>query len=498
MKKLPKLSIRIRNVFLRVAVQLFLVIVVVAASIVFSNSVAIERIYTFAEIVNMESIRLKLDEVDPFSYEYFKQLALISDTNSYLREVFDEAQNVVYSNSAKFLYSGEFSGDIDQVYAAGEVVRTMEWLREDVTLDKFSYGENDTSYVRYMVQLKNGDALRIWLPSFQVQRNAEVAAILLTAFALISGIATAVLILFFSRNFSHPVAEMSEMAESMANLDFGKKCKHYRQTDVQNLGKNINILSESLSQTLDELQDKNEKLTEELEHSALIDESRKSFIANVSHEFKTPLASIMGYVTLMQDPELTQEDKKEYISKIFFNIDKLNDLTENILRLSKLDNQNYSSEVVSYRLDEQIRESIVLLEPKWSKKDISFDINMPELVYSGQRELLFQVWTNIISNAIKFSDNGGSIMIFIRQSRGYIEVVISDDGIGMDEETQSHIFDKFYQGDTSRRSQGNGLGLALCKKILDKCGGKIFVTSEPGNGSVFIVQLETEEIKEKG
>lgn len=283
---------------------------------------------------------------------------------------------------------------------------------------------------------------------------------------------------FILRKIFSPLKKLSDASKQIARGDYKVHIDY--NGDIEELRSSIDNFN---------------RMVGELDSVELI---RNDFVANVSHEFKTPLASIMGYVTLMQDPELTQEDKKEYISKIFFNIDKLNDLTENILRLSKLDNQNYSSEVVSYRLDEQIRESIVLLEPKWSKKDISFDINMPELVYSGQRELLFQVWTNIISNAIKFSDNGGSIMIFIRQSRGYIEVVISDDGIGMDEETQSHIFDKFYQGDTSRRSQGNGLGLALCKKILDKCGGKIFVTSEPGNGSVFIVQLETEEIKEKG
>lgn len=277
---------------------------------------------------------------------------------------------------------------------------------------------------------------------------------------------------FILRKIFGPLKKLSDASKQIAKGDYNVRIDY--SGDIEELRSSIDSFN---------------RMVGELSSVELI---RNDFVANVSHEFKTPLASIMGYVTLMQDPELTEADKREYISKIFFNIDKLNDLTENILRLSKLDNQNYPSETVSYRLDEQIREAIVLLEPKWSKKNIIFDINMPELVYSGQKELLFQVWTNIISNAIKFSDNNGSIMVFIRQSVGYVEVIISDDGIGMDEETQSHIFDKFYQGDTSRRSQGNGLGLALCKKILDRCNGKIFVTSEPQNGSVFIVQLEAE------
>lgn len=277
---------------------------------------------------------------------------------------------------------------------------------------------------------------------------------------------------FILRKIFSPLKKLSDASKQIAKGNYNVQIDY--NGDIEELQSSINNFN---------------RMVKELSSVELI---RNDFVANVSHEFKTPLASIMGYVTLMQDPELTESDKKEYISKIFFNIDKLNDLTENILRLSKLDNQNYPTEVVTYRLDEQIREAIVLLEPKWSKKNINFDINMPEINYSGQKELLFQVWTNIISNAIKFSDHNGSIMVFIRQSKGYTEVVVCDDGIGMDEETQSHIFDKFYQGDTSRRSQGNGLGLALCKKILDRCGGKIFVTSEPGNGSVFIVQLETE------
>lgn len=216
---------------------------------------------------------------------------------------------------------------------------------------------------------------------------------------------------------------------------------------------------------------------------------RNDFIADVSHEFKTPLSSVTGYVTLLQDPELTEEERKEYIQKVFFNIDKLNDLTNNILRISKIENQTYLDPPVSFRLDEQIREAIVILEAKWSRKNIELDIDLPEAEYFGQKSLLFQVWVNLISNAIKFSNDGGCVSIHLKKDGSSYKVFISDDGIGMTQETMKHIFEKFYQGDTSRQAQGNGLGLALCKEILNRCGGKIFVTSKPGKGSVFMVQL---------
>lgn len=216
---------------------------------------------------------------------------------------------------------------------------------------------------------------------------------------------------------------------------------------------------------------------------------RNDFTANVSHEFRTPLSSITGYVTLLQDPELTEEERKEYIQKIFFNIEKLGDLTENILRLSKLEHQAYLEPPVTYRLDEQIREAIVLLEPKWGRKGIGFDLDLPEITYTGQQALLFQVWMNLLSNAIKFSQQEGTVTVRLKEQEDSFEVLFSDDGIGMSKETMTHIFDKFYQGDTSHRSQGNGLGLALCKEIIDRCDGKIYVTSQPGHGSVFMVRL---------
>lgn len=216
---------------------------------------------------------------------------------------------------------------------------------------------------------------------------------------------------------------------------------------------------------------------------------RQDFIANVSHEFKTPLSSISGYVTLLQDPELTEEERNEYVQMAFFNIEKLNDLTGNILELSKLENQNTIEEPVVYRLDEQLREAIVLLEPKWNPKQIQLELELPKINYSGQKALLFQVWTNLIGNAIKFTPTGGTVSIHLQKTSDKIRIQISDTGIGMSKETLSHIFEKFYQGDTSRKSQGNGLGLALSKKIVELSGGTIAVASIEHQGSCFTVTL---------
>ena len=274
---------------------------------------------------------------------------------------------------------------------------------------------------------------------------------------------------FLSKRVFAPLEEFNKASKQVASGDFSVQLGY--QGDI-----------EELRVTMDNFN----RMVKELNSVEIM---RNDFIADVSHEFKTPLAAITGYATFLQDPELSQEEKQEYIRKIFFNIDKLNDLTENILRLSKLEHQQFMEDPVSFRLDEQIREAIVLLEPKWGRKQIEFELELPEVVFRGYPSLLFQVWTNLIGNAIKYTDQDGKIAVYLKETDHHVKVIVSDDGIGMDENTLNHIFDKFYQGDTSRKSQGNGLGLPLCQEIVQKCGGKIHVESTPGVGSVFLVNL---------
>ncbi len=271
-----------------------------------------------------------------------------------------------------------------------------------------------------------------------------------------------------SRVFA-PLEELSEASKQVAKGDFNIQVTY--QGRLEELGSTIDNFN---------------RMVKELNSVEIM---RNDFIANVSHEFKTPLAAITGYATFLQDSELSQKEKDEYIRKIFFNVDKLNELTENILQLSKLEHQQFLNEPVCYRLDEQLREAIVLLEPKWGRKKTVFDLDLPEVEYIGQKSLLFHVWMNVIGNAIKYTEENGTIEVCLKETEEYCEIIIKDNGIGMTEETMKHIFEKFYQADTSRKAQGNGLGLALCREIINKCGGKIIVESELGVGSVFIIQL---------
>lgn len=222
---------------------------------------------------------------------------------------------------------------------------------------------------------------------------------------------------------------------------------------------------------------------------AHIETLRSDFVVNVSHEFKTPIAAIEGYATLLQNPALSYERREHYVEKILDNSRRLSTLSSNILMLSKLENRQTVPQHSEFRLDEQIRKAILRLENRWTEKRLEFDIDLPSQMYYGCEQLLEQVWSNILDNAVKHAPYGSMIRVSLKQKENALVVCIADHGDGMSEEVRKHIFEKFYQGDSSRQTEGNGLGLALVKRILDLCEGTIRVESAPGEGAAFFVTL---------
>ena len=226
------------------------------------------------------------------------------------------------------------------------------------------------------------------------------------------------------------------------------------------------------------------KMTEQLKETELLS---SDFISNVSHEFKTPLMTIEGYVTLLDDDTLDREERKKYIRIISEATHKLSNLTSNILKISKLDNSEIDLNVKEYNLSEQIREIIIMLEGSWEKKNIEFNLTLPDCMIVNDEELLEQVWSNVIGNAVKFSNNDSKIDIYLSSTIDKVVVTVRDYGIGMSEETLKRLFDKFYQGDISHSSEGNGLGMTLVNKICELCHGTIDVSSKLDEGSTITI-----------
>ena len=294
----------------------------------------------------------------------------------------------------------------------------------------------------------------------------RIPILLLSLASLLLG---TVIALYVGRLIVRPVQNISEAFDELSSGNFDVKVpENERLREIREMAQHFNAMTHDLSH---------------------IETLRSDFVANVSHEFKTPIAAIEGYATLLQNPGLSPEKHDRYVEKILENSRRLSNLSGNVLMLSKLENQEIVSGKSEFRLDEQLRRCVLLLEGKWAEKNIEFDMELPKLSYYGSEPLLSQVWINLLDNAIKHSPDGGVIQIGIRQTDGLITVTLSDRGDGMSEEVQKHIFEKFYQGDPSHKAEGSGLGLALVKRIIELCRGTVSVESSPGNGAAFFVSL---------
>ncbi len=267
-----------------------------------------------------------------------------------------------------------------------------------------------------------------------------------------------------------PVKIITDTAEKIMNGDFCARVEPMGGAGMEGfnqIGEAINSIAEELSG---------------------VETLRTDFVANVSHEMKTPLAVMQNYGTLLQAPDLTEDKRIEYAKAITDSSRRLADMMTNILKLNRLENQQIYPNPKTFDLGEQLCECLLVYESVWERKNIEIETDIAEGVcVSADAELLSLVWNNLFSNAFKFTEDGGKVTLSLSESGEYASVKISDTGCGISAEVGAHIFEKFYQGDTSHATQGNGLGLALVKRVIDIMQGEIRVESAVGKGTSFTV-----------
>lgn len=296
---------------------------------------------------------------------------------------------------------------------------------------------------------------RFWLP-----------VILILTSVVVGTAVTAIL----SKQFFDPIRKLNCAMEKIADGDFSVRLEDQATSkELMEVYTGFNMMAHELG-TMEMLQ--------------------SDFVSNVSHEFKTPINAIEGYSMLLQGSENLSEEQNQYVEKILFNTQRLSSLVSSILLLSKLENQQIQTNQTTYRLDEQIRQSIVLKEPEWEKKEIEFDVDMDAIEYTGNEPMMRHVWDNLIGNAIKFDPQYGLIRIQLTEEEDAIRFSIEDSGPGLGEEALKHIYDKFYQGDSSHKEEGNGLGLSLVKRILSLENGTIQAENLSAGGCRFTVVLK--------
>ena len=270
-----------------------------------------------------------------------------------------------------------------------------------------------------------------------------------------------------------PVKRITEAAEKIMKGDFSVRVKHMHGSGMEGfdqIGESINAMAEELSS---------------------VETLRTDFIANVSHEMKTPLAVMQNYGTLLQTPDLPEEKRLEYAKAITDASRRLADMMTNILKLNRLENQQIYPSPTTFDLGEQLCESLLQYESTWERKNIEIETDIAEnVLVSADAELLSLVWNNLLSNAFKFTGDGGRVSLALTADEAYVTVRVADTGCGMSAEVGAHIFEKFYQGDTSHATEGNGLGLALVKRVVDIMQGEIGVESAVGVGTTFTVKIK--------
>ena len=273
---------------------------------------------------------------------------------------------------------------------------------------------------------------------------------------------------------SKPIVQITEAAERVAKGDFSAKVPLRRQTKKHPYDE-VEALAATFNQMTDDLKS--------------IEYLRKDFTSSVSHEIKSPIATISGYAQLLRDETLDAETRRAYTLAISESCAQLSRLSDNLLRITRLESGKRKPLAEPFQLDEQLRRTLAAMMPEFRRRKLELSVDLCAARIVSDRELLEQVWQNLLRNAIKFTPEGGSIRVGLTTQEGAFRVQIADTGIGIDESAQKHIFEKFFQADTSHHTEGSGLGLSLVKRIVDACGGELTVESQLGKGSTFSVTL---------
>ena len=270
-----------------------------------------------------------------------------------------------------------------------------------------------------------------------------------------------------------PVRRITEAAEKMMQGDFSVRIE-----PIKGVGANdkFNEIIQCFNQMATEL--------------AGVETLRTDFVANVSHEMKTPLAVMQNFGTLLQTPGLSEEKRMEYAKGVTDGARRLANMMTNMLKLNRLENQQIYPKTMEYDLSEQLCECLLQFEDVWDRRNIEIETELEDsITITADQELLTLVWNNLLSNAFKFTEDGGTVSLKLKTTEHHAIVTVADTGCGMSPEVGAHIFDKFYQGDTSHATEGNGLGLALVKRVIDIMQGEIRVVSVPGKGTTFTVKI---------
>ena len=490
-----------KRVFNSIQAKLFFtvasVVIMTVLFLVIINGVVFEAYYYYHIknhlISSYEQVLSEKDNVEAT----MKNLSQIENIEI---EITDNENKMIHSTKNDFIKEFESIPDVNyevkySIFNQDEVVYNKNNAMICKIIDKVTgvnvillKGKLDDGYV-YIIK-----------PISIVEESIKISNRSIWTIAIFSVTISAVAVMLITVKFAKPISELNELAKSMSNLDFSKKyTMHNTDDELNQLGMSINVLSSTLEQKIKELEKHNMQLERDIEEKSKIDEMRKQFISDVSHELKTPLTSIKGFSETLLDGVQDAETINHFIKVIYENAERMEKLVQDLLTLSKYDRKT-EIKFTTFDLGKLTKSCVekfeIEVQRKGQKLNSYVTSNIPDI--TGDYDGLERVIINIISNSVKYTPEGGSIDVYVGSFRNIAYIKIKDTGIGISRKDLDRVFDRFYRVDKARSREmgGTGLGLSIAKQIVEQNGGNIEIKSEPGKGTEVIIQVPIKNDKE--
>ena len=497
---MKKIKEQIRELFNSVKIKLFLTLsLTILAIIIFLiivNNFALEKFYLFSKEQTLKSVYEQLNEYYKNSgreEEFEQELEKIAIKNNFDILIKDNNGINIYSTNKNF--SSVIGSLGNMIVNSGEVLETTE----NFTIKRQRDIKNGISYIILSGNLENGYFLHVRMPITSIQDSVKISNNFLIIIAGFVILISAIVMSIISKKFTEPILELSNIAQKMSNLDFSQKYKITTKGDdeINTLARSINTMSDKLEGTIKQLRNSNNQLERDIEEKSKIDEMRKSFISDVSHELKTPITSIMGYADTLLEEEYDKETQSKFLNVIASEARRMAKLVTDLLTLSKNDNNRNVVKKEQFDLGELVKkcQDKLAIEIKRKNHNVNCFVTADVPLVYADKDDIERVVLNIMTNSIKYTKDGGEIKIYVGFVYNDAYIKIFDNGIGIPEEDLSRIFERFYRVDKARSREmgGTGLGLSIAKDLLDRNGGSIDIKSEVGKGTEVVIKVPTKE-----
>ena len=492
---MEEIKLKFKSVRFKLFFTMCVVILVIILSLVLINSIVLENFYIYSKTATIKQVYQKVKDyynTENTNVDLKTELKKIAYKNNFDILIKTDTNLIIFTSDREFLSSTYILKDINEIKSKS-IEENETKINVKVTTDEV----NNISYMFLTGILDNGYVLYIRMPISPIEESVKISNTVLLMIGGITLVVAGIIASFISRKFTNPILQLNDIANKMAKLDFSKK---YRITDTEDeineLGRSINTMSDKLEATIKELQKNNIELEKDIEEKSKIDEMRKQFISDVSHELKTPIALIQGYAEgLIENVNSDEESRKFYAEVILDETNKMDKLVKQLLELMKLeygkrefDNEKFN---INELINEVLRKCSVMINEKNIK--VYFENKEPIYVYADEF-YMDQIITNYLTNAIKHAEEvekETKIEIKVEKVSNKIRVSVFNTGENIPEEDLQRIWGRFYKLDSSRNRQdgGSGIGLALVKAIMNNYQNEYGVKNKK-NGVEFYFDMD--------